>query len=328
MVPSLTRQRTNRLYAKLARLAALLVILGMATACADEPAEARGPTLDRLPGAITDIARLDDGYGTIVAAVDRERGLYSSRDGGATWRAGQFLIPGVRIAAYSLAALRDARTVVAGTNRGIAHSSDSGRVWSFVWEGRPGALGMTLDPDVWPVAAADDGLRFGDSRGVTWEPSRSRLGGVSFLTVAADPADRNRLIAGTSGAGVLVTPDRGDTWTPVYPTRATVNRLVIQDNGVVYGLAGGLVLRWTDIAADPEVIALPPEQGRPIALAAVGRTVYAGTTSGDLVSLSPAPAVIDRLPAAISAVVATPGELCLGTTAGTVACRARQADGG
>ncbi|HEX2174176.1 MAG TPA: hypothetical protein VHL09_17220, partial [Dehalococcoidia bacterium] len=148
-----------------------------------------------------------------------------------------------------------------------------------------------------------------------------QVSGVGFLSVAGDPADRNRVIAGTNGGGVLVSDDRGWTWTSAYPTRATVTRLVSRSDGVVFGLAGHLILRWDDPTADPRVIALAKEFGRPIAAAVAGREVLVGTTTGDLLLVDLAVSPFDRAPGAVSALWASPDEWCHGTVNGQVSCR-------
>ena len=288
-----------------------------------------------LPGAVTDLRRLSSGSGTLLATVDRDAGIFVSQDGGATWRAGIGL---GNLAGYTLAELGDGRILLAGTNLGVARSEDGGRGWSLAWAGQPGAFAFLIGGDGRLVAAVHQGLVIGDQAGRRWEPATGRVAGATVLALAPLGDGPGSLVAGTNAAGVLLTPDRGRTWQPVYPTRAVVSRLARQADGSLLGLAEQTVLRWPVQAGappspppgepevvpqlgEPEVLTLPGAEGHPLSLAISGDRAFIGTSRGELFAGDRSFALIDRLPSAVSALWASPIELCLGTTDGQTSCR-------
>ena len=289
-----------------------------------------------LPGAVTDLRRLSDGSGSLVATVDRDAGIFVSRDGGETWRAGIGL---GNLAGYALAELEEGRILLAGTNLGVARSIDRGHGWSLAWAGQPGAFAFEVGREGRPVAAVHGGLVIGDRTGRRWEPAPGQVAGATLLTLVGLDGDPAHLLAGTNAAGVLMTPDRGWTWQPVYPTRAAVARLARRADGTVLGLAEQILVHWSIGPAprpseprpdqseslprlgDPEVMMLPGAEGRPLALAVLGDWAFVGTSRGELFAGDRSFVLIDRLPSAISALWASPVELCLGTVQGQASCR-------
>jgi hypothetical protein len=289
-----------------------------------------------LPGAVTDLRRLSDGSGTLVATVDRDAGIFVSRDGGETWRAGIGL---GNLAGYTLTELDGGRILLAGTSLGVARSEDGGWGWSLAWAAQPGAFAFLIGGDGRPVAAVHQGLAIGDRAGRRWDLAPGQVAGATLLALAPLADYPGRLVAGTNAAGILLTPDRGRTWQPVYPTRAVVSRLARQADGSLLGLAEQTMLRWPvqpgtpssppspggpeslPQIGEPEVLTFPGAEGRPLSLALSGDRAFIGTSRGELFAGDHSFTLIDRLPSAISALWASPAELCLGTVDGQTSCR-------
>jgi hypothetical protein len=160
--------------------------------------------------------------------------LVSRHDRG--WERGVPLLTALPGATLKVVAVNpaDASIWVSG-NYGVDSSFDGGRTWISRREGLPTSQNLTgrpLSPDAIAFDATgeavylglDVGLYVGGNRGVGWrnltEDIAASLGGpidVNCVLVAGDA-----LLAGTSGRGLLISHDRGMTWSVVLAGRTVV----------------------------------------------------------------------------------------------------------
>jgi photosystem II stability/assembly factor-like uncharacterized protein len=154
-------------------------------------------------------------------------GVMASEDGGATFSDHR---PGAKRDAHCLAwhpAARDRAYQAAGD--GAARSTDGGRTWEAADAGRDLGYCWALavdpsEPERWYVSAASGpgtAHRGRDARGRLyrrtaahdgcWEPLAPPSEAMPYALAATDGA----LLAGMSDGRILVSPDRGETWSEV-----------------------------------------------------------------------------------------------------------------
>jgi photosystem II stability/assembly factor-like uncharacterized protein len=145
--------------------------------------------------------------------------------------------------------------VYAGTDNGCAVSTDGG----LTWEPRNGGLVATLSagsltPRIEIVAILPDpdssgsailsllgqGLYATSDEGNHWQPLSASAGTQWIVSLAADQKT-GRLYAGTSANGVLVSGDRGATWSPsgtglssLFSVPGAINAITVARDGTVY----------------------------------------------------------------------------------------------
>jgi photosystem II stability/assembly factor-like uncharacterized protein len=178
-----------------------------------------------------------DGGVTLALLVDPEAsgrvyagtasgGVFTSTDGGRTWKSGSVGLPGARIGALAATGgTRPATLLAATVGAGVFRSRDGGATWSSASQGLVGhgaldvhalAVDSATGPGiVWagtaggPFASRDGGER--------WSPAGDQLAGVEVRALAlARGATAPLLYAGTS-RGLFRTADGGATWTPLRP---------------------------------------------------------------------------------------------------------------
>jgi len=137
-------------------------------------------------------------------------GIQVSRDGGQTWEiAGS--APG-RVLDLAASAT-DARTLYAGTAKGVLESKDEGRSWQPAYlVTRPASLVETDKDGALYVFMV--GVGFLKRQGHDWTrlASASDFGGSHLTHLAIDPNDAQRLYATTSAGELLASTDGGQHW--------------------------------------------------------------------------------------------------------------------
>jgi photosystem II stability/assembly factor-like uncharacterized protein len=109
----------------------------------------------------------------------------------------------------------NARSLYIGTADGIFKSGDGGKHWDKKWEGAlPSPLSLvSLDTDPEFIYAGTlDGLYKSYNRGITWIHDTTPDEAVRQLLV--DPKNTTHIYMGTA-RHIFVSPDGGDTWTPL-----------------------------------------------------------------------------------------------------------------
>ncbi|HEV2285839.1 MAG TPA: hypothetical protein VGR80_07335 [Steroidobacteraceae bacterium] len=215
---------------------------------------------------------------------NEERGIYRSRDGGASWErvlykdadtgaSGVALDPAHPDVVY--AALWQSRlgpwedkNEFQGTNGGLYKSSDGGTTWQHLTDGLPGdltqinfALAPSAPQRIYAVAATTEpgdysssaglGVYRSDDAGAHWsrattDPRASlRIGGGDLTVLRVDPANADVLYS--MGIVTMKSSDGGRSWTPLR------------------GAPGGDDYQnmWVS-PADPRVLALVSDQGAAI----------------------------------------------------------------
>ncbi|MFN8011054.1 MAG: hypothetical protein U0P81_06590 [Holophagaceae bacterium] len=156
------------------------------------------------------------------------RGLYKTTNGGASWTAATGM--GAATRTYDILPV-SASIVLVGTNDGLKRSTDGGATFNAV------SLGGSSTGQVWSVqafsatelvcslqsssSAGSGRIFYSSDAGATWtQASVSGISGQRRITLATCPASAStawgiyeNASAGTIGAGLLKTTDKGQTWT-------------------------------------------------------------------------------------------------------------------
>ncbi|MCB1766064.1 MAG: exo-alpha-sialidase [Candidatus Competibacteraceae bacterium] len=137
-------------------------------------------------------------------------GIQISRDGGQTWEiAGP--APGQVI--DLAASATDARTLYAGTTKGLLESKDEGRSWQSAYLiTRPASLVETDTNGALYVFMVGTG--FLKRQDQVWTRLASDFGERYFTHLAIDPNDAQRMYATTSTGELLASTDGGQHWQP------------------------------------------------------------------------------------------------------------------
>lgn len=154
-----------------------------------------------------------------------ERGLWRSKDGGASWLPASLGFQAGETASVTAIAVprRPRGTVFAATSRGLYKTLDHGRSWGLVGlpEGRVTGLALApADPRTVYAALESYGIARSTDGGASWTwmamPS-PRPASVSSLAV--DPRSSRTLYAGTD-KGLFKSTNAGRSWLPVGPGRS------------------------------------------------------------------------------------------------------------
>jgi large repetitive protein len=177
--------------------------------------------------------------------VGTSNGLYKSTDGGATF---SIVDVGIGIAARAIAAAPSSPlTLYAGALGAVYRSADGAATWGPSGTGLNSSAGQVLavdptNPNV--VYAAGSGLFKSSDGGTSWVQRSTGLSG--FVSgIAIDPANTQRIYAGTSSNGVFVSQDGGLSWATsnVGLGNLDVRRLLIDPatpSNVYVGTANGV----------------------------------------------------------------------------------------
>ncbi|HYP52167.1 MAG TPA: right-handed parallel beta-helix repeat-containing protein, partial [Pyrinomonadaceae bacterium] len=147
--------------------------------------------------------------------------LYVSTDDGANWtEAPQSGLNDQHLSFATHPA--DANTTYVGADAtGVYKTTDGGASWAWVSEGFQGTTDFYYDVVIDPsnsntlYAASDSALFKSTDGGQSWQPKSRGLAGGIILSVAVDPADSNKVLAGTGGFGLFRSTDGGETWADV-----------------------------------------------------------------------------------------------------------------
>lgn len=158
----------------------------------------------------------DDGEtnGKWIAATSGN-GVMLSDDKGETWRAAISNIPKGQAV---LALKQRGNNLFAGTSDGVARSDDGGETWRGAGEGvgAPAIHALvTVSEKQKLLLGTDDGLYEWNAISKTMRKVASDSFESPVLSLAVAPRDHNRIYLGTSGKGIFVSNDGGDSWKPV-----------------------------------------------------------------------------------------------------------------
>jgi photosystem II stability/assembly factor-like uncharacterized protein len=130
-----------------------------------------------------------------------------------------------------------------GGNLGFIRSTDGGRTWEKISAG----VGGPVDFHQMDVSRADPNLIYGVFRGL----QVSEDGGNSWKTVARTPPELYDLAASANDTktlfaatqqGLLVSSNRGQSWTPAHMNRSPASMVQSAGDGSVYAFVAGLGL--------------------------------------------------------------------------------------
>jgi cysteine-rich repeat protein len=195
-------------------------------------------TGDQGGQGLTDVGFAPDG--ALGLAVGGNRNLLRSTNGGASWSAVEYDPNGVFV--INSVALPGAAIAVAGTDQGsLLRSSDGGLTWSAVAGtiGTQGSAFAFADASVGVVVSAGGILRTTDS-GQTW----TAVSAVPATRASFGSADVGAA-GGPQSGGVLITADKGATWQLAAGSPIPSDVQMIGDQ-TVFVASGAQVLRSTD----------------------------------------------------------------------------------
>ena len=140
-----------------------------------------------------------------------------STDGGKTWRQVGIGLGKTSLFRFLIDPAQPTTLYGAGgTFASVFKSTDNGDRWteltlpvggtSDLFDFEISADGKTL----W--AATEDGLLRSDDGGANWSRSDRGIGGYLLKTIAIDPRDPKRIVAGAGGDGIYVSRDGGASW--------------------------------------------------------------------------------------------------------------------
>ncbi len=196
-------------------------------------------------------------------AFDAEgRGFYKSTDGGTTWTESTGI--GAQTRSYDILAL-DANVVLWGTNDGLKRSTNGGTAFTAVTGGPAAGRAWSIKAfsATELVCSAQDSngngsLYYSTDAGASWtKATLTGLGSITpgRMTLASVPngtagyAEVEDTTAATVGRGVLVTADKGHTWT--WQAAPTASGGLFQGTGPSMSSDGGQEWYNQAIAVDP-----------------------------------------------------------------------------
>jgi len=138
------------------------------------------------------------------------RGVQVSQDGGQSWSVAAAAPEGI----IDLAAAADTPDhLYAATANGLLESTDAGRNWVATGP-LNGAATMveTAGDGSTYVFMAGDGLYRREDKDGPWRLISDGFGASEILHLAVDPSNQTRIVASTQASQVIVSLDRGVTW--------------------------------------------------------------------------------------------------------------------
>jgi photosystem II stability/assembly factor-like uncharacterized protein len=165
------------------------------------------------------------------------RGIFVSRDGGASWQSAGGIFH-ARLSPTGLAVdpWNDQNVFARVLFERIYKSTDGGDTWHAVWSGMPDTAEvetMSIAPSdpARMYAGTDKGLYYSQNAGESWTPR-----GLDTLTVFAlwiDPRDPNAVLAGATD-GLYRSADAGNAWTRIGLAQISVTAIVRAANGDLF----------------------------------------------------------------------------------------------
>ncbi len=191
-----------------------------------EPAYKNLKTGETLP--TTAVALAPDFEHELAVFAGLNGAILCSYDGGVSWRRSQLPTPPPAVSALAVSPnYAEDGIVFAGTNEdGVLVSSDCGKNW-VAWNF--GLLDLTilslmLSPDFAAdetvYAGAESGLFRSTNGGRAWKEVPLPFDFDAILSLAVSPrfAQDNTLFVGTENNGLLISQDRGKSWSPIPET--------------------------------------------------------------------------------------------------------------
>lgn len=178
---------------------------------------------------------VDPSHPSTVYAATYGNGVFKSTDGAASWTASSSQASGMRdtrIASLLLAPSSPSTVYAGAYGGGVYESVDGAATWAKADSGLAAAVipALLLDPSAEGIvyAATTDGVAVSVDAGATWSDPGAGLPSVSVSALAQVGGTATRLLAGTLGAGLYQSADRGVTWT----LAAGLNDLYVSSLGV------------------------------------------------------------------------------------------------
>jgi photosystem II stability/assembly factor-like uncharacterized protein len=140
------------------------------------------------------------------------RGIFKSRDGGASWQAMNESLTDRYV--YDLAVdQRHPATLYAATGSGVFKSTNAGRTWRATSMPSVSTIALALHPRNSRVvyAGTDEGVYKSSDAGASWRKVTTHPHAVRVFTIALDPQQPATVYAG-SGGGVFKSTDAGRSW--------------------------------------------------------------------------------------------------------------------
>ncbi len=175
--------------------------------------------------------------GRMLYAGTFHKGVYVSKDAGATWSAAQGDLGGRASVAGLAVDPRNPQNVFARVSfERIYKSPDGGESWHTVWTGMSDETEVetiAIDPGnpLIMYAGGNDEVFYSDDGGETWKPRG--LEGVATFVVWIDPRNSSRLLAGATD-GLYRSEDDGSTWLRAGLVQMTVTALARDAKGKLY----------------------------------------------------------------------------------------------
>jgi photosystem II stability/assembly factor-like uncharacterized protein len=202
-----------------------------------------------IAGLVVDPAHSQDVY-----ALTSDDQFYASADGGADWTT--MSLPTSSAATVLALNPQNTRMLLAGTqDNGIFQSPDGGNDWYNTNDDSMGAVsGLAFNPRNPAVAfaATSTGIYQTIDGGNNWELERRGIPtGTVFQSIAVDPSNGTRIIAGTADGRFYRSQDGGTSWS--YQGNATyggqINSIIFDPppgNGILAGTSDGTAIYRSD----------------------------------------------------------------------------------
>ncbi|MBI4390371.1 MAG: hypothetical protein HY575_00660, partial [candidate division NC10 bacterium] len=174
------------------------------------------------------------------------QGVFKTTDGGETWTAASEGLPDLSVRALLADAARAGR-VFAGTDAGIAVSTDGGRSWRSAGLPLRSVRVLVTAPAGTLYAGTEEGLYASDDAGGTWREENAGLTAKDLRALVRDPGT-GTLYAGAFG-GLFARAPRAVAWEPAAAGLPDlhVRALAVDSAGRLYaGTAGAGVFRSED----------------------------------------------------------------------------------
>ncbi|MBE0645428.1 MAG: hypothetical protein IH600_15195 [Bacteroidetes bacterium] len=125
------------------------------------------------------------GNASIIAAINQEKGVWVSTDGGRLWDDRSATLPSKRVKCAAFDPRSDGAILVGTVDMGVMRSADLGRKWELSSGGLTNfnITSLLFDPDMPDrvYAGAENGSFISNNRGKTWQAFSVRLGYVSAM---------------------------------------------------------------------------------------------------------------------------------------------------
>jgi photosystem II stability/assembly factor-like uncharacterized protein len=231
----------------------------------------------------------------VLLAGTQGEGILRTTDGGRHWQLSNFGLRGFSVFALASIGVRQTfrelsvlkEIVFAGTDDGVYQSPNGGRAWRQAGEKTAGmtilalAISNNFSVDQTIFAGAESGILFRSrDRGTLWEETNLdsfNTGAINCLLYRAN----GDLWVGTSQAGILHSPDSGETWESILTNIPPVLTLELIDNrlyagfhelGLMFSSDAGASwqperelsarrFQWLDHLSDKEFVAAGAQEG-------------------------------------------------------------------